>query len=140
MRSNLNLEVMVCVGASFLFLYLFTCLFLYLLISSFLYFYFFALSLCHSFYFSSIFLEPEPKLFPCYVGKQITLTFYFFTWSVMGNQNNIVKFGVPGFFWLFRCSGVLWGVPECSRVFRCSCVLVFLILVHVILLTIFDNA
>ena len=63
----------------------------------------------------------------------------------MGNQNNIVQFGVPGF---FGCSGVLWGVPECSRVFRCSCVPVFrcsgvpvfLVLVHVILLTIFDNA
>ena len=125
MRSNLNLEVMVCVGASFLFLYLFTCLFLYLLTSSFLYFYFFALSLCHSFYFSSIFLEPEPKLFPCYVGKQITLTFYFFTWSVMGNQNNIVKFGVPGFFGCSGvpgCSGVFRSVPECFGVpvFWCS--------------------
>ena len=42
----------------------------------------------------------------------------------MGNQNNIVKFGVPGFFWLFRYS----GIP------------VFLVLVQVILLTIFDNA
>ena len=32
------------------------------------------------------------------------LSFYFFcTWSVMGKQNNTVKFGVPGF---FDCSGV----------------------------------
>ena len=53
-----------------------------------------------------------------------------------------------GVFWLFRCSGVLWGAPECFRVFQCSCVPVFLcsgvpvflVLVHVILLTIFDNA
>ena len=50
--------------------------FIYLFLPFFI-FYFFALSLCHSFYFFSIFLEPEPKLFPCYVGKQITLTFYF---------------------------------------------------------------
>ena len=43
---------------------------------------------------------------------------------------------------VFGCSGVpgCWGVPECSRVFRCSCVPVFLVSVHVILLTIFDNA
>ena len=71
------------------------------------------------------------------MGKQIRLTFYFFTWSVMGNQNNIVKFGVPG---SFGCS----GVPGCSGVFRsgpnCFGVPVFLVLVHVILLTIFDNA
>ena len=69
MRSNYNLEVLVYVGASFLFLYLFLSLPPYLLISLFTYFflslsfYFFALSLCHSFYFVSIFLEPEPKLF-----------------------------------------------------------------------------
>ena len=36
--------------------------FIYLFLSFFI-FYFFALSLCHSFYFVSIFLEPEPKLF-----------------------------------------------------------------------------
>ena len=44
------------------------------------------------------------------------LSFYFFsTWSVMGKQNNTVKFGVPGFFDCF-------GVPGCSGVpvFRCS--------------------
>ena len=51
------------------------------------------------------------------MGKQITLTFYFFTWSVIGQQNNTIKIGVPGF---FDCS----GVPECSGV------PVFLVLVH----------
>ena len=55
----------------------------------------------------------------------------------MGKQNNIVKFAVPGF---FGCS----GVPVCSGVFRsvpeCFGVPVLLVLVHVILLTIFDNA
>ena len=94
------------------FLYLFTCLFkffIYLFLPFFI-FYFFALSLCHSFYFFSIFLEPEPKLF--HVTWVNTLHWLlFFTWSVMGNQNNIVKFGVPGF---FGCS----GVPGCSGVFR----------------------
>ena len=39
----------------------------------------------------------------------------FFTWSVMGKQNNTVKFGVPGF---FDCSSVL----GCSGMFRCSSV------------------
>ena len=71
----------------------------------------------------------------------------------MENQNNIVKFGVPGFFGssgVLRCSGVFRSVPECFGVpvfrcsgvpvFRCSGVPVFLALVHVMLLTIFDNA
>ena len=53
----------------------------------------------------------------------------------MGNQNNIVKFGVPGFFGCSGvpgCSGVLWGALGCSGVFQsvsvflCSCVPVFL--------------
>ena len=53
-----------------------------------------------------------------YAGKQITVTFYFFsTWPVKGKQNNTVKFGVPEFFGcagvpVFRCS----GVPGCSGV------------------------
>ena len=62
----------------------------------------------------------------------------------MGNQNNIVKIGVPGFLAVpvFRGAGVFRSVPECFGVpvFRCSGVPVFLVLVHVILLTIFDNA
>ena len=63
----------------------------------------------------------------------------------MGNQNNIVKFGVPGFFGcsgIPGCSGVFRSGPNCFGVpvFRCSGVPVFLVLVHVILLTIFDNA
>ena len=64
----------------------------------------------------------------------------------MGNQNNIVKFGVPGFFFgcsgVPGCSGVFRSVPECFGVpvFLCSGVPVFLVSVHVILLTIFDNA
>ena len=72
------------------------------------------------------------------VNKQIDDLF--FTWSVMGKQNNTVKFGVPGFSTvpvfrgvpMFQCSGVL--------VFRCSGVPVFLVLVLAILLIIFDNA
>ena len=105
---------------------------------------FFALSLCHSFYFFSIFLEPEPKLFHVtWVNDYIDILF--FTWSVMGKQNNMVKFGVPGFFGCSGvpgCSGVFWSVPDCFGVpvFRCSGVAVFLVLVHAILLTIFDNA
>ena len=71
----------------------------------------------------------------------------------MGNQNSIVKFGVPGFVGCSGvpgCSGVFRSVPECFSVpvflcfgvpvFRCSGVPVFLVLVHVIPLTIFDNA
>ena len=128
-------------GASFLFLYLFlslplsfTCLFLYLLISSFLYFLFLR-SFFVSFFltFFSIFLEPEPKLFRV-------------TWVNKLHWHRQIR--CSGIFRLFRCSGLLRGVPECSRVFRCSrvpvfpCsrVPVFLVLVHAILLTIFDNA
>ena len=63
----------------------------------------------------------------------------------MGNQNNIVKFGVAGFFGcsgIPGCSGVFRSVPECFGVpvFRCSGVPVFRVLVLVILLIIFDNA
>ena len=63
----------------------------------------------------------------------------------MGNQNDVVKFGVPGFFGCSSvpgCSGVFRSGPSCFGVpvFRCSGVPVFLVLVHVILLTIFDNA
>ena len=48
----------------------------------------------------------------------------FFTWYVMGQQNNTIKMGVPGF---FDCFPVFRGVPECSGVpvFRCSGVPVF---------------
>ena len=120
------------------FLYLFTCLFLYLLISSFLYFlflpffifYVFALSLCHSFYFFSIFLEPEPKLFHVTWVKKLHWHFIFYI-VCNGKSKQYRPIRCSGFFWLFRCSGVLWGVPECSRVFQsvsvflCSCVPVF---------------
>ena len=45
-------------------------------------------------------------------------------WSVMGNQNNIVKIGVPGFLAVpvFQGAGVFRSVPECFGVpvFRCS--------------------
>ena len=51
----------------------------------------------------------------------------------MGKQNNIVKFGVPGFFLpgcssVPGCSVVFRSVPECFGVpvFLCSCVPVFL--------------
>ena len=135
---NLNLEVLVYVGASFLFLYLFLSLPLYLLISlftyfflslffisSFLYFCFFALSLCHSFYFFSIFLEPEPKLFHVtWVNK---LRWHFIFYMVCnGKSKQHRQIRCSGVFWMFWCSAVLWDVPECSRVFRCSCVPVFL--------------
>ena len=45
----------------------------------------------------------------------------FFTWSVMGQQNNTIKIGVPGFFdcsGVPGCFGVFRGVPRCSGVFR----------------------
>ena len=116
------------------FLYLFTCLFLYLLISSFLYFlflpffifYFFALSLCHSVYFFSIFLKPEPKLFHVtWVNK---LHWHFIFYMVCnGKSKQHRRIRCSRVFWLFRCSGVFRSVPECFGVpvFRCSCVPVF---------------
>ena len=85
----------------------------------------------------SIFLEPEPKLF--HVTCDIYIDILFFTWSVMGKQNNIVKFGVPGFLAVpvFRgalgCSGVFQSVS----VFPCSGLPGFSTC-H--FLTIFDNA
>ena len=106
------------------FLYLFTCLFLYLLISSFLYFLFLRSFFVSFFYFFSIFLEPEPKLFHVtWVNK---LHWHFIFYMVCnGKSKPHRQIRCSGVFWLFRCSGVLWGVPECSRVFRCSCVPVF---------------
>ena len=104
------------------FLYLFTCLFLYLLISSLLYFlflpffifYFFALSLCHSFYFFSIFLEPEPKLFHVtWVNK---LHWHFIFYMVCNGKSKQHR--------QIRCSGfffavpVFRGAPGCSGVFQ----------------------
>ena len=118
------------------FLYLFTCLFLYLLISSLLYFlflpffifYFFALSLCHSFYFFSIFLEPEPKLFHVtWVNK---LHWHFIFYMVCnGKSKQHRQIRCSGVFWLFRCSGVFQSVPKCFGVpvFLCSGVPVFLL-------------
>ena len=125
MRSNLNLEVFVYVGASFLFLYLFLSLPLYLFISLFTYFFlslFFtsSLFLCVIlFTFFSIFLEPEPKLFHVtWVNK---LHWHFIFYMVCnGKSKQHRQIRCSGVFGLFRCSGVLWGVPECSRVFRCS--------------------
>ena len=134
MRSNLNSEVLVNVGASFLFLYLFLSLPLYLLISLFTYFF---LSL---FFISSLFLCIFLFTFFLYFWSLSLSSFMlrgwanyidilFFTWSVMGNQNNIVKIGVPGFLAVpvFRGAGVFRSVPECSGVpvFRCSGVPVF---------------
>ena len=119
-------------GASFLFLYLFLSLPRpYLLISLFTYFflsssfYFFALSLCHSFYFDSIFLEPEPKLFHVMWVNKLHWRFIFYM-GCNGKTKQNRQIQCSGVFRLFRCSGcsgvfrVLWGVPECSRVFRCS--------------------
>ena len=142
MRSNLNLEVLVYVGASFLFLYLFLSLPPYLLISLFTYFFlslfflFFALSLCHSFYFVSIFLEPEPKLFHVMWVNKLHWHFIFYM-GCNGKTKQHRQIRCSGVFRLFRCSG-------CSGVFRsvpeCFGVPVFLVLVHAILFTIFDNA
>ena len=102
-------------------------------------FYFCTLSLCHSFYFFSIFLEHEPKLFHVTWVKKLHWHFIFYM-VCNGKTKQHRKIRCSGVFRLFRCSGVLWGVPECSRVFRCSRVAVFLVLVHATLLTIFDNA
>ena len=108
------------------FLYLFTCFFkffIYLFLPFFIV-YFFALSLCHSFYFFSIFLEPEPKRF--HVTWVNTLHWHFIFYMVSnGKSKQRRQIRCSGVFWLFQCSGVLWGVPECSRVFRCSCVPLF---------------
>ena len=117
-----------------LFVHLFTSLPTYFFI-----FYFFALSLCHSFHFFSIFLEPEPKLFRVtWVNKLHWHFIFYMVFNGKSKQHRQIR--CSGVFWLFRCSAVLWGVPECSRVFRCSCAPVFLVSVHVILLTLFDNA
>ena len=132
-------------GASFLFLYLFLSLPLYLLISLFTYFFlslFFisSLFLCVIlFTFFSIFLEPEPKLFHVTWVNELHWHFIFYM-VCNGKTKQHRQIWCSGFFCLFRYSGVLWGVLECSRVFRCSRVPVFLVLVHAILLTIFDNA
>ena len=130
MRSNLNLKCWFMWGLPFCFficsfLYLFTCLFLYFLFLPLFIFYFFALSLCHSFYFFSIFLEPEPKLFHVKWVNKLQWHFIFYI-VCNGKSKQHSEIRCSGILWLFRCSGVLWGVPECSRVFRCSCVPVFL--------------
>ena len=128
MRSNLNLEVLVYVGASFLFLYLFLSLplylliqVLYLLISSFLYFLFLRSFFVSFFLLFSIFLEPEPKLFHVTWVNKLHWHFIFYMVSY-GKSKQHRQIRCPGFFWLFRCSGVFWGVPEWSKLFRCSCV------------------
>ena len=109
---------------AYFFIYLFLPFFIFLSLPFFI-FYFFALSLCHSFYFFSIFLEPEPKLFHVtWVNK---LHWHFIFYMVCnGKSKQHRQIRCSGVFLLFRCSAVLWGVPECSRVFRCSCVPVFL--------------
>ena len=155
-----ELEVLVYVGASFLFLYLFLSLPVYLLVSLFTYFFLslFVISslfLCVIlFTFFSIFLKPEPKLFHVtWVNK---LHWHFIFYMVCnGKSKQYSQIQCSGVFWLIRCSGVLWAgvfrsVPDCFGVpvfrcsgvpvFRCSGVPVFLALVHVMLLTIFDNA
>ena len=103
----------------------FICSFLYLFtFLPFFIFYFFALSLCHSLYFFSIFLEPEPKLFHVtWVNKLFWHFIFYMVCNGKTKQHRQIR--CSGVFRLFRCFGVLWGVPECSRVFRCSRVPVF---------------
>ena len=91
--------------------------------------YFFIYLFLRSFFVSffllfSIFLEPEPKLFHVtWVNK---LHWHFIFYMVCnGKSKQHRQIRCSGVFWLFRCSRVLWGVPECSRVFRCSCVVGF---------------
>ena len=72
---------------------------------------------------SPVFLSPQKPTLLSYVGKQIALTFYF--WSVTKKQNNNVKFGFPVFFGSS-------SVPGCSHVLGYSSFLVFLVLVHAI--------
>ena len=122
--------MLVYVGASFLFLYLFLSLPLYLLISLFTYFFlslFFisSLFLCvFLFTFFSIFLEPEPKLFHVTWVNKLHWHFIFYIFCG-GKTKRHRQIRCSGVFRLFRCSGVLWGVLKCSRVFRCSRVPVF---------------
>ena len=136
MRSNLNLEVLVYVGASFLFLSLFLSLPLYLLISLSTYFFlslFFisSLFLCVIlFTFFSIFLEPEPKLFHVTWVNKLHWHFIFcMVCNGKTKQHRQIRCsgffgctGVPG------CSGVFRGALNCSGVFQsalvfwCSCV------------------
>ena len=99
------------------------CFFIYLFLPFFI-FYLFALSLCHFFLLFSIFLEPEPKLFHVtWVNK---LHWHFIFYMVRnGKSKQHRQIRCSGVFWMFRCSTVLWGVLECSRVFRCSGVPVF---------------
>ena len=106
------------------FLYLFTCLFLYLLISSFLYFLFLRSLFVSFFLLFSIFLEPDPKLFHVTWVNELHWHFIFYM-VCNGKSKQHRQIRRSRVFWLFRCSAVLWGVPECSRVFRCSCVPVF---------------
>ena len=123
-------------GASFLFLYLFLSLplylliqVLYLLISSFLYFLFLRSFFVSFFLLFSIFLEPEPKLF--HVTRVNTLHWHFIFYMVSnGKSKQHRQIRCSEVFWLFRCSGVLWGVPEWPKLFRCSCVPVFLVIVN----------
>ena len=117
------------------FLYLFTCLFLYLLISCFLYFlflaffifYFFALSLSHSFYFFSIFLQPEPKLFHVtWVNKLHWHFIFYMVCNGKSKQHRQIRcsgffLDVPVFRGALGCSGVFHSVS----VFLCSGVLGF---------------
>ena len=110
---------------AYFFIYLFT----YFLLSLFFFllffiFYFFVLSLCHSFYFLTIFLQPERKLFHVtWVNK---LHWHFIFYMVCnGKSKQHRQIRCSGVFWMFWCSAVLWDVPECSRVFRCSFVPVF---------------
>ena len=101
---------------AYFFIYLFLPFFIFLFLPFFI-FYFFALSLCHSFYLFSIFLEPEPKLFHVtWVNK---LHWHFIAaWSVMRNQ----KTSSNSVFWGFLAVPVFRSVPDCFGVpvFWCS--------------------
>ena len=108
---------------AYLFIYLFLPFFIFYLFLSL--FFTSSLFLCVIlFTFFLYFLSPSLSSFML-LGQTNYIDILFFTWSLMGNQNNIIKFGVPGFFGCSGvpgCSGVFRSVSECFGVpvFRCS--------------------
>ena len=99
------------------------CFFIYLFLPFFI-FYFFALSLCHSFYFFTIFLQPERKIFHVTLVDKLHWHFSFYM-VCNGKTRQHRQIRCSGVFWLFRCSGAfrcslvlvhaLWNTPEHPR-------------------------
>ena len=97
-----------------LFVHFFTSLPSYFLISLFLpffIFYFFALSLCLSFHFSPIFLEPDPKLFcVTWVNKLHRHFIFYMVCNGKTKQHSVFRG--------FSAAPVFWGALGCSAVFQ----------------------